>query len=517
LKARTAMVGVGAALLLLFPYYLPFFHPQNHYLYHFRLPVTNLIGGMLVVMVGLSLLLIGLLTSIQYLPSKIQRVLQALYTGLMIWSIVNDTVLVLIDLWVPARSWAEIWSRSAIAISLLLGVFACFLPGFTQWGVRAVRVFVMASAFSVVWIVPHLLQLGLARESSRSVAPNFLSAPMSGSSEQRIVWILFDELSYDQTFDHPAPGIQLPNLHRLQTRSVSFSDLKPAGYLTDRIIPSLFSGRSFNKLRSTVNGELLYWDESQRRWIVYDPNDTLFGLARRNGWNTGVDGWFNPYCRMLDPVLNVCSWEPSPPPFGTNDASKETSVLANSAALADQFLANLIGRQTDSPANVHIQDFRNVMGRTQALIDDDRVQFVFLHLPAPHPPGIYDRNRHMLQPGGSYLDNLVLADDTLGTLMQEIDATPSASHTTVIVSSDHSWRIPIWRPTPQWTAEEERASGGRFDDRPVLLIHFPGQTSENDMTSPVPELLEHDIIAGMLDGKIENPKELQNFVAQNSR
>jgi len=31
----------------------------------------------------------------------------------------------------------------------------------------------------------------------------------------------------------------------------------------------------------------------------------------------------------------------------------------------------------------------------------------------PHPPGIYDREHHMLRSGGSYLDNLVLADDTL--------------------------------------------------------------------------------------------------------
>jgi hypothetical protein len=51
----------------------------------------------------------------------------------------------------------------------------------------------------------------------------------------------------------------------------------------------------------------------------------------------------------------------------------------------------------------------------------------------------------------------------------------------------------------------------------VLLIHFPGQTAENDVTSSVPELMEHDIIAGMLQGKIGNPEELQDFVTRNSR
>ena len=157
------------------------------------------------------------------------------------------------------------------------------------------------------------------------------------------------------------------------------------------------------------------------------------------------------------------------------------------------------------------------MGRTHALIEDDQVRFVFLHLPVPHPPGIYDRQRHMLRPGGTYLDNLVLADDSLGTLLQEIAATPSADQTTVVLSSDHSWRIPIWRHNRFWSGEEERASGGRFDDRPVLMIHFPGQKSGNEMNAALSEMLEHDMIAEMLRGRINNPADLSNFLSQPGR
>ena len=157
------------------------------------------------------------------------------------------------------------------------------------------------------------------------------------------------------------------------------------------------------------------------------------------------------------------------------------------------------------------------MARAHTLIENDQVRFVFLHLPVPHPPGIYDRQRHMLRLGGTYLDNLVLTDETLSAFLQEIDATPSASRTTVIVSSDHSWRVPMWRYCKFWSDEEERASGGRFDDRPVLLIHFPGQNSGNDMYAALPELVEHDIIAGMLLGKINNPVDLVAFLARRSR
>jgi membrane-anchored protein YejM (alkaline phosphatase superfamily) len=193
-------------------------------------------------------------------------------------------------------------------------------------------------------------------------------------------------------------------------------------------------------------------------------------------------------------------------------ASEEKSVIANAAVLPAMFLAKLTGRANKTEYS-HAREYTNVMDRTRALIGNSQVNFVFLHLPVPHPPGIYDRQRHVLRSGGTYLDNLVLADDTLGTLLQEIDATPSASQTTVIISSDHSWRVPTWSRQEGWSSEEEKISGGHFDDRPVLLIHFPGQKQGSDVNTLLPELLEHDIIADMLLGKISNAEELADFIA----
>ena len=225
----------------------------------------------------------------------------------------------------------------------------------------------------------------------------------------------------------------------------------------------------------------------------------------------------NPYCRTLAPVLNVCSWEPSEfllmEAYG---ASEEKSVLANAAVLPYAVLARLTNPKA-FPGDFAIQGYRNVMGRTHALIENNQVRFVFLHLPVPHPPGIYDRQRHLLRSGGTYLDNMVLADDSLGELLQEIDATPSASQTTVILSSDHSWRISLYRHARFWSAEEERASGGRFDERPVFLIHFPGQKSGNEIHAVLPEMLEHDIIADMLRGRINHPEDLSVFLSQHVR
>ena len=64
------------------------------------------------------------------------------------------------------------------------------------------------------------------------------------------------------------------------------------------------------------------------------------------------------------------------------------------------------------------------MPRAETLIRDQSIDFVFIHLPVPHPPGIYDRRAGHQRPTGTYIDNLALADRTLGDLMRILDATP---------------------------------------------------------------------------------------------
>ena len=45
------------------------------------------------------------------------------------------------------------------------------------------------------------------------------------------------------------------------------------------------------------------------------------------------------------------------------------------------------------------------------------------------------------------------------------------------------------------------ASRGRFDPRPVLMIHFPGQQAEHDVSAPFDEIRIHEMIERMLRGQ----------------
>jgi len=517
MKMRSALEGVGAALVL-FPYYLPFFHPQNHDLFHHGLPVTHLIGGVLLDLLGASILMTAFLTLLPHLRAPARKIVEALFAGLMLWSMAAFALQLLLRLQSPLVFWNRMWERGSLPITLLIGALCWYVPRVGRPAFRAIRLVLASLAFSTLWIVPQLMHLALARPPRASAGPSPSPEPAHARASRRIVWILFDELSYDQTFEHRAWDVALPNFDRLRAQSISFSRLKPVGFATDRIIPSLFLGRRIEKFRSTIGGEFSYWDDKERRWLAYDPDETLFGLAQRNGWQTGVDGWYNPYCQTLAPVLNACYRDAGIVfvPMEEYGASEEKSALENAAALPDQFVAALTHRQKTT-AEEHIQAYRNIMARTEGLIDASQLRFVFLHLPVPHPPGIYDRKQRRLRSGGDYLDNLVLADETLGTLLGEIDASPSAGQTTVIVSSYHSWRTSIWKPTESWTVEEERASGGKFDDRPVLLIRFPGEDSPEDVRAALPELLEHDVIERMLQGQMVSREDLDLFLAQLNR
>ena len=275
----------------------------------------------------------------------------------------------------------------------------------------------------------------------------------------------------------------------------------------------MIAGKNIQEIRSDSD-RTLYYLNTEHRWLPYDQNDTLFGVARASGWNSGIAGWFNPYCRIFSSVLESCLWEPSDVmnlPIEAVGASEDKSIIANAQILAPTFLTNRVPSAAEVAAP-RIRVYSSLMKRARDLIRDDQIDFVFIHLSVPHPPGFYDRKTHQLCGCGNYIDNLALADDALGQLQEEINRSGQADQTTLIVSSDHSWRIGLWRGGQYWTPEEERISQGQFDPRPVLLIRFPGQTSGVDVPGPQPQLIEHDIIASMLQNKMETSDALVAFL-----
>jgi hypothetical protein len=376
---------------------------------------------------------------------------------------------------------------------------------------RGFAILLVLVGLNAAWIVPELLYLGLRHKApdavlaDSSAAHDRTSRATGPKPDRRIVWLVFDELSYNQTFEHRFPGLAMPAFDQLRSESFVFQDLRPVATYTDVALPALFLGKGVDGIKSDLDGRAILKLSGQNRWSVFDPQATVFGEAGRNQWASGVVGWWNPYCRILPNILDSCYWTTEE----TNGIfSTENSVLQNAAA---PFLSKL-GVNSATVEEKHQASTLAIMEQAQALIANEKIQFLFIHLPIPHPPGIYDRATGKLRGAGTYIDNLALADRSLAELTNSLNATASAAKTILILCSDHSWRVPMWKSNAGWSAEEEAASHGKFDPRPVLIIHFPQQSREVAISQPFDQIALHGIIVSMLQGHIESQADLQAWL-----
>lgn len=530
MKPRWFLEAAGLALLVIMPFVADLLIPGGTFLLHTYRNLLTIVLGIGIDVIAVMLLAFLVLFLVNRLEPMTRSIVVGMAAGSTLWWLLCCMVTGLLLL--PSTGilfHIDPMLKRIETILLSLGftfpMFAAVLvllrPHAISALARALRLGLAAFSLNWIWILPHLIYLATLKPVSGF---DFSADRLPSNGSSRIVWILMDELSYDLIFDNPVSRAGYPNFDRFRSTSFSFNHVVPVGHETDEIVPALLSGHTFAGVESKSNGDLMVLDPQSRAWRPFDQQGTLFALARDYGWSPGFAGWYNPPCRTFQYVLTACSWQPGIQdrlPLQRLGASQNKSAFTNALMIPRFFLELFLWKSHTNNADArrleqNKHDYQAVMDNSYKLIQNNRIHFIFVHLPIPHPPGLYNRATHKLCACGNYLDNLVLADDTLGLLEKTIDQTPWANQTTLIVSSDHSWRIPLWRGGDDWTPEEEAVSRGRFDTRPVFLVHFPGQTAPFDIAGPTPEMTEHDIVADMLQNKINSPQDLLAFVhAQN--
>jgi hypothetical protein len=504
MKARTILTGCGVGVVATMPYIWPLLSPYRFAFYHSLHYLSSIIWAALIDFVLISVLA----TLFFYYFEKRGNIYRNL-----IWVLVAVRLVAQILQVHSSTSWPvfRLWkSATPLVLILLAGLaFWWLLPRAYETMAKGFAALLALAGLSALWIVPELLYLGLRHKTIEPVLAHSQAAGGQAAESAvsvhgpRIVWLIFDELSYYQAFQHRFPGLAMPAFDQLRGKSFLFQDVHPAAYYTERAIPSLLLGHVVDGVRSDLDGRAVLKLSGQKGWSVLDPQATLFGDAKRNGWTSGLAGWWNPYCRMLPDTLDSCYWSTDE---SNGIFSNDNSVLQNAAA---PFLSKLRSTPAVTDEQKHRASLEAIMQHGEALIADERIRFVFIHLPVPHPPGIYDRSTGKLRNAGTYIDNLALADRSLDGLISSLNATASAGSTTLIVSSDHSWRTPMWTSNGGLLPEEQAASQGRFDPRPILLIHFPQQTQEVDVSRPFAQVDLHRIILSMLQGHIDSAAALE--------
>ena len=385
-----------------------------------------------------------------------------------------------------------------IAVVVLLILRA---PAFAAKLRQAGSVVLTGTAVFAMVVTWQLIRVALWQPGQQAFAT---AIPAQPAGRPRLVWILFDELAYQPAFESRDPSINLPNFDRLRSESTIYTDIAPIGYRTMEVVPSLMLGRTVTAVEYTSSHRYLVQIDNSSHWTAFDVNASLFGMAKQSGVTTSIVGWYVAYCPIFAGVATECYW-------GNKDAqdSGPTSPDANFAEnawlplriLTEQFAspAQAWADVADRNAEGHIASVKDVTQHALATLASSQADLIYLHLPAPHPPAFWDRRTQKFAPGGSYLDSLDYSDRLLGQMLDILASQPRWASTTLVVQGDHSWRTKMWRPQPGWSAEDERISnGGKWDSRPVLLIHAAGQENAQLVAASTSLMFVHDFVASQI-------------------
>lgn len=390
-----------------------------------------------------------------------------------------------------------VWTAIVLLLILRFAKWYSRLMRMGSFVTAALALFALASIAQLLWVARW-------KPLPNQITADWASTPQPPRQHPLLVWIVFDELSYDQLFEHRAPNLSLPNFDALRSQSTLFTHTQSIGIHTVKVIPSLLTGSLVDGIRYTFSNRLWvhHSDESGRELI--DGPSSVFGDAVQAGWRTAAVGWYNPYCSLYTPDIQNCYWTDHDMQDGP--MSQSATLAANIASPLHQLAVELVSpAQADRDLcnyDLRLRHLTQIDLQQHALqiLRADQADFVFLHLSLPHSPNTWSRaqNEFANQCGSSYLDNLALTDRVLGQIMTTLQSSPRWSQTSLIVQGDHGWRTAIWRDLPAWTQEDEVASRGVFDPRPALLIHLPYQSQPQTVSTSWPIIQIHSVVVQLI-------------------
>lgn len=399
-----------------------------------------------------------------------------------------------------------------VVLAAALGVGGALV--FAKWWPRAVRALAMIVLLFFPFALLTLSRATWAILSHDTAYADFANGPYAprlpsvGERPGRVVWLVFDELDYRIAFEQRPAGLQLPELDRFAAQSVHATQAYPPAGETLLSIPALLTGKQVSRAEPTGPRRLwvAFADATQTTVLNEAPN--IFSAWRQAGRNAAAVGVGLPYCRLFNESLIDCAWVSD---YGGQTRKHvpglsvaETAII-QAADVLDSFplatrlgvrrtLISRLGGARAKRRLLGVQRYERTLEDAKRFLAGDAADLVYLHFPVPHSPYIYDREKGALVDGEprSYADNLDLTDRTLGELRRTMEAAGRWDSATVLITSDHWYRINLWKP---WKSHGEDAALGRETDfRVPMMLKLPGQQEARAYDQPftttlVPPLL----------------------------
>jgi len=391
-----------------------------------------------------------------------------------------------------------------------------------------IRVARAAALIVFIWSPFGLLGLvqatWLAAKYGRSISNEKTSAqPISQKTKTkpRVVWIIFDEMGQRLPFDERPSDLSLPEFDRLRAQSVFATQAFPPAGHTSQSIPALLTGQLIAAVRPAGPGELMFTLPNQTASIKLSETPTVFADANKLGFNSELVGWYHPYCRVIGNQLTRCYWHPAtqrlqmPLLSFRKDLIRQNvgvlKLLPFTTSLQEKFLET----QKRDYRSEHLEDYKELMRRAVIAVTNRDSDLLFIHLPVPHPPYVFDRRRSAtsISHDNGILDNLALADKALGELRQQMELSGVWQTSTVIVSSDHWWRSDYWQAQRLfWNSSDVALKAATLDHRVPFLMKLAGQNSTVQYDTAWNTVLTHDLILAVLKGEISGAPQVTAWI-----
>lgn len=390
------------------------------------------------------------------------------------------------------------------------------------------RVVLIALPFVLVTFTQAVLNLTKDIGVVHAAAERTKKTPVPEQTPStRVLWIIFDEFDQRLTFRERPKTVELPELDRLRSESLYAENAYPPAPLTYMSMPALITGRLVEKVTPIRTDELMVKYSGDKQAVAWSTQPNVFSKAQASGFTTGLAGWCHPYCEVIGQDLTTCD--------EVKDKNNEEISLATSMFLQAEGLASTIPLVTQTAIPVvqrvnfvnqlattgerkkYTVRYKHVLDSSLKAAVDPNLDLVFVHSPAPHPPGIYDRfkNDFSIESRNSYIDNLELVDRTIGEIRSAMEKAGLWDKTTVIVSADHWWRSEMWSRGPFWTTEDARVAGTSMDHRIPFLVKPAGTTSQVTYQPGFNTVLTQELVLAMMRGEVSTSEQVAAWLDRN--
>lgn len=412
----------------------------------------------------------------------------------------------------------------AAEIALVTGV------AMTLGGELSIFRMARSGTFAAIFLLPAVLidfawiHTGWEPASSfQSEASLPLLAPHESAkpSVPRLVWIIFDEFDQGLAFDARPESVQLPEMDRLRSESMVANGATQTEEWTDYAIPTLLSGRVFSDFNIAGANRLMVLPVGSREWSDWRDQPNVFERARDLGINAAIVGWHFPYCRILGDKVTRCFAASGGPPdsLQIGNQAAQYGILRSVvflfqlrwASLVDIFSPRTPPRDL-AMIEAHVQERQldqYTLIRDRALRDavDRQIGLVYIHVPVPHPYGIYDRQRKdfRLTSSTSYLDNLALADRMVGRVRRALKQAGLWESTSLLITGDHGLRPWLWSGRYNWSAELDRLMTNGPSGRVPFILKLAGHTDSVVYYRPFFNFITGGLVEALLSGEVSTP------------